>query len=91
VNRWRLVETQNGGVEHIHSVVMSEEEARESLLIEAEMHERGGWTVTVGFNLEGDPDVLIARREKFPYRRAPVERIVTVREYEALADVGSYL
>lgn len=84
MNRWRLVETQNGGVEHIHSVVLSEEEAREHLLLEASMHEHGGWTVTVGINLDGEPDVVIARRPN-------VERIVTCREYDPLTDVGSWL
>ena len=90
MNRWRLVETQNGGPEGIHSVVMSEDEAREALLLEASMHERGGWLVTVGINTEGDPDVVIARRLRGK-RGGPVERIVTVREFDPLEDVGSWL
>jgi hypothetical protein len=91
MNRWRLVETQNGGPEHIHSVVLSEDEAREALLLEASMHERGGWLVTVGINIDGEPDVVIARRLRSARKPGPVERIVTVREYDPLEDVGSWL
>ena len=43
--RYRLVTVQNG-VEHISSVVLGKEEAADSLIAEAEMHERSGWKVT---------------------------------------------
>ena len=42
--RYRLVTVQNG-VEHISSVVLGKEEAADSLIMEAEIHERSGWTV----------------------------------------------
>lgn len=93
MNRWRMVQRQNDGPECVSTVVLSEEEAREHLLLEASMHERFGWTVTVGFNLEGDPDVVIARTEIGHYRAGiggktgPVERIITAREFAALEDV----
>jgi hypothetical protein len=64
----------------VHSIVLNEEEARESLEMEAFMHEKGGWTVTRG------DDVVVARtiiRDKM------VERVITMRESSPLDDVVS--
>lgn len=78
-----MVEGRGGSeVECVSTVVLGEEEAREALLLEASLHERFGYEVTVGFNLDGDPDVVIARH---PRHAQP--RILTVRAFSALEDV----
>lgn len=74
--RWRLVTTQ--GVEsHVSSVVLSEEEARQQLDIEADVHRKFGWTVTRG------EDVVVARRMG---ERGLIERVVTIRVSGPLDD-----
>lgn len=85
--RWRLVGRQNDGQEHVNSIVMNEEEARESLLIEAAIHDRFGWTVTVGLNEDDEPDVVVARKRS--RRGFDIIRAITVRAFGPLDDEGS--
>lgn len=68
--RYRLVSTQ-GAEDHVNSVVLSEEEAREYLQVEADIHENFGWEVTRG------EDVVVARKYT---ERGLIERTVTIRE-----------
>lgn len=86
-DRWRLVERQDEGPEHVHSVVLSEEEAREHLLLEAHIHGVGGWSVTIGLNLEGEPDVVVLRSPVLKGGKR-TERVITVRRFTALEDVS---
>jgi uncharacterized protein (DUF849 family) len=74
--RYRLVSTQ-GGKPHVSSVVLSEEEAREMLDIEEDIHRKWGWTVTRG------EDVLVCR--KLTDTRM-VERVLTIRRSGPLDD-----
>jgi hypothetical protein len=55
MTRWRLVDEQNGNT-HVSTVVLSEEEAREHLHIEADLHSLAGWVVTEGL------DIVVCRR-----------------------------
>lgn len=73
MTRWRLVTKTAGRHEHVSSVVLSEEEAVESLDVERLMHEQSGWTVTPGENL-------------IVCRRGDLTRVVEIREYDALTD-----
>lgn len=45
--RWRLVTIQNGR-RHTSSVILTEDEARESVTAEGVMHEQTGWAVEWG-------------------------------------------
>ncbi len=83
--RWRIVGTQNGGPEHVAPVVLTEEEARDSLAVEAQIHDRYGWTVTEGLNAEGDLDVIIARKRA--RRGIQIVRAFTVREFDPMDDL----
>jgi hypothetical protein len=77
--RYRLV-TVTGGEEHVGSVVLSAQEAQEMLALEADLHARFGWKVTLGLRSEGGPlDCVIARRGER-------ERLILCRAYEPLAD-----
>jgi hypothetical protein len=80
-----MVGEQNGGPEHVSTVVLTEEEARQSLLVEAHIHERYGWTVTLGLNVDEEPDVLVCRKLK----RSGVQivRAFTVREFDPMDDL----
>lgn len=82
--RWRIVGEQNGGPEHVNSIVMNEEEARESLKMEAHIHERFGWTVTLGLNADEEPDVVVARKRA---RGRQIVRAFTVREFDPMDDL----
>lgn len=74
MSRWRLVDAQSNGTgPHVSTVVLSEEEAVESLALEALMHRMAGWTVT-----EGD-DVIVCRR-------GALVRTVQRVEFDALND-----
>jgi hypothetical protein len=64
----------------VHSIVFNQEEARDSLAMEALMHEKGGWEVTWG------DDVVVARQI---IRDKMVERVITIRESSPLDDVVS--
>lgn len=74
--RYRLVTTQ-GGKPHVSSVVLSEEEARRDLDIEADIHEKFGWIVTRG-------DEVVVCRKLTPERM--VERVLTIRKAGPLDD-----
>ena len=74
--RWRLVSTQ-GGKPMVSSVVLSEQEARETLEIEADIHEKWGWTVTRG-------EEVVVCRKLTPERM--VERVLTIRAAGPLDD-----
>ena len=45
MSRYRLVTEQNGRPAHVSSLVLSAEEAQESLLAEAWLHDVHGWAV----------------------------------------------
>lgn len=83
--RWRIVGQQNGGPEHISTIVLTQEEAMESLLMEAEMHRRFGWTVTLGHDDDGEVDVVIC--SKVVRRGVRITRAFRVREFDAMHDV----
>ncbi len=68
--RWRLVTTQ-GLQDHVSTVVLSEEEAREHLEIEADIHERFGREVSRG------EEAVVCRKYT---DRGLIERTVTIRE-----------
>ncbi len=72
-SRWRMVSTQNDR-EHVGSIVMSEDEAVDTLDWEANLHTLAGWTVTEGDRL------IVARR-------GPHVRVVEIREYAPLTDL----
>ena len=55
-NRYRLV-TEQSGREHVSSLVLSAEEAQESLLAEAWLHDVHGWAV------ERYPSMIRAERD----------------------------
>ena len=42
-SRWRLVQQQNDGVEHVSSVVIGRDELAEQLRAELELHLGAGW------------------------------------------------
>lgn len=85
--RWRLVGKQNDGQEHVNTIVLTEEEARQALVVEAEIHERFGWTVTLGLNDDEEPDVLVCRKRS--RRGIDIVRAITVRAFGPLDDEGS--
>ena len=75
-SRWRIVTTQ-GTKAHVSSVVLSEEEAREHLDLEAGIHEKFGWIVTRG------ADVVVARKR---VAKGLLERVLTIRETDPFDD-----
>jgi hypothetical protein len=86
MTRWRIVGEQNGGPEHVSTVVLTEEEARQSLLVEADLHERFGWTTTLGLNADEEPDVLICRKLR-RRDRTQIVRAFTIREFDPMDDL----
>lgn len=76
MTRWRLVDEQsNGSGPHVSTIVLSEEESREQLHAEAQMHSLAGWVVTEGL------DVVVCRRLDSGLVRT-IRRI----EFDAMAD-----
>lgn len=73
---FHLVESQDGGPEHIHSIILTEEEARESLAADLALHLFGGWRIDPVYDTTG---LLAAVRLTHP---RGTERVITFREFD---------
>ena len=77
---FHLVEQQNGGAEHVQSIILTREEAVEQLAAELTLHMFGGWKVRPIYDTAG---VLAAVRMRHRHEDGRVtERVVTFREFD---------
>ena len=77
---YHLIDQQNGGTEHVHSIILTVDEARESLAAELALHLLGGWKVRPIYDTTG---LLTAVRMRHRREDGSVtERVVTFREFD---------
>lgn len=77
---FHLVEQQDGGREHVHSIILTRDEAVEELAAELTMHLFGGWKVRPIYDTAG---VLAAVRLRHTKEDGSVtERLITYREFD---------
>ena len=74
-DRWRL-HTRQDGSEHVSSVVLSDQEAREHLALETQLHLWSGWHV----------DRVVPGSRQVTFRRRGTVRTVHAVRYDALSD-----